>query len=185
MHDEPPSLAELADLRQIANYQFGRGAGAALLPSEGAFAAIRTRTGRIEQCYALDGAGESTATAPETDDPTVPLDSGEPPGERLFTQATDGRFVLSVAGGRRLVDGLDHPASRVVVGEESATFVRDGRNAFAKFVREVDPDVRPGDDVVVLSDGEVLGVGRAELSAAAMADFDTGVAVFVRHGAGE
>lgn len=180
MHDEPPSGEELADLRRSANYQFGRAAGEALLPPDGEFAAIRTRSGRIEQCYAVGDA----AAADGTDADGPPAD-GEPPGERLFTQGTDGRFVLSVEGGRRLAGGLDHPAYRVVVGEESVEFVREGRNAFAKFVREVGPAVRPGDEVVVVHDGDVLGVGRAELSADAMGDFDTGVAVFVRHGAGE
>jgi len=179
MHDEPPSAAELADLRQIANFQFGAGAGEVLLPRDGAFAAIRTSSGRIEQAYAVDG------VAGDGEPPDTVGEDGEPAGERLFTQGTDGRFVLSVPGGRRLAAGLEHSAHRVVVGEESVEFVREGRNAFAKFVREVDPGVRPGDEVVVVYDGDVLGVGRAELSADAMTDFETGVAVFVRHGAGD
>jgi uncharacterized protein with predicted RNA binding PUA domain len=70
-----------------------------------------------------------------------------------------------------------------VVGAESDPFVRDGKNAFAKFVREVDPTVRPGDEVaVVLGDDTLLAVGRAELSADAMADFESGAAVYVRAG---
>jgi uncharacterized protein with predicted RNA binding PUA domain len=73
----------------------------------------------------------------------------------------------------------------VVVGEESDPFVRDGKNAFAKFVREVDPAIRPGDEVVVVTEADtLLGVGRAELWAEAMRDFDTGMAVKVRAGAG-
>lgn len=175
MDDEPPSAAELARLRRVANFQFGSGAADALFGSAGGSAGARngegvgsisvtrTASGRVEQCF---------------DD-----------GERLFTMETTGRFVLSVAAGRRIVDGLDAPRHRVVVGEESVEFVREGRNAFAKFVRSVDPDLRPGDEAVVVYDGEespaVLGVGRAELSSTAMADFDTGVAVFVRHGAGD
>jgi len=71
---------------------------------------------------------------------------------------------------------------RVAVGAESVPYVRDGRNAFAKFVREVDAAVRPGDEVLVTHAGDLLAVGRAELPAGAMADFDTGVAVAVRHG---
>ncbi|GAB3686075.1 hypothetical protein GCM10028857_17560 [Salinarchaeum chitinilyticum] len=175
MDDEPPSADELARLRRVANFQFGRGGADALFapgghaapPTDGdgvgSITVTRTASGRVEQCF---------------DD-----------GTRLFTMETNGRFVCSVAAGRRLVAGLDAPRHRVVVGEESVEFVRDGRNAFAKFVRSVDPGLRPGDEaVVVYDDGgtpEVLGVGRAELSPAAMTDFDTGVAVFVRHGAGD
>jgi uncharacterized protein with predicted RNA binding PUA domain len=71
----------------------------------------------------------------------------------------------------------------VVVGEESEPFVRDGKNVFAKFVRAADDDVRPGDEVAVV-DGEeaLLGVGRAELAADAMREFETGMAVKVRDG---
>ena len=159
MDDEPATQAAIRRLRRVANYQFGRGAGAALLPDDGAITVTHTSSGRVEQCF---------------DD-----------GERLFTKATDGRFVLSVAGGRRLVWSRSEPRHYVEVGEESVPFVRDGKNAFAKFVQSVDPGLRPGDEAVVVHDGAVLGVGRAELPAAGMEDFETGVAVHVRHGASD
>ena len=83
----------------------------------------------------------------------------------------------------RLQSALDPPAYRVVVGDDSEPFVREERNVFAKFVRRADPVIRPGDEVLVEHDrGELLAVGRAELSAGAMADFDTGMAVTVRNG---
>ena len=151
----------LAELRTIADYQFGAGAGEALFPSDGdeSLTVHRSTSGRPRQLVAPDG--------------------------RIATYLTDGRFTLGVAGGRRLVDALDYPTGRVVVGDESEPFVRDGKNVFAKFVRDVDPDVRPGDEVaVVREDDTVLAVGRAELSADAMADFETGMAVHVRDGAG-
>ena len=73
---------------------------------------------------------------------------------------------------------------RVGGGAESGACVRDGKTAVAKFVREVDPAVRPGDEVAVVLDGDVLiAVGRAELSADAMAAFASGAAVSVREGA--
>ncbi|MFB6091387.1 MAG: PUA domain-containing protein [Haloquadratum sp.] len=152
----------LADLRTVADYQFGAGAGAALFPPDEREAPTihRSTGGRPRQLVAADG--------------------------RLVSYGTDGRFTLGLAGGRRLVDALDFPAYRVVVGDESEPFVRDGKNAFAKFVRAVDPDVRPGDEVAVVRDDDaLLAVGRAELSADAMADFETGMAVQVRDGAGD
>ena len=84
----------------------------------------------------------------------------------------------------RLREALEFPAYRVVVGDESEPFVRDGKNAFAKFVNSVDPAVRQGDEVLIVDgDDGLLAVGRAELSASAMEDFETGMAVKVREGA--
>jgi uncharacterized protein with predicted RNA binding PUA domain len=149
------AATERAFLRRVADYQFGHGAGAALFPGETDLEVTHTSSGRPRQVHAGDG--------------------------RLVTYGTDGRFRLGIAGGRRLSSGLDAPGYRVVVGDESDPFVREGRNVFAKFVRSVDDDVRPRDEVVVEhADGSLLAVGRAELSGAGMRAFDTGMAVRVR-----
>ena len=148
---------DLRQLRTVADYQFGAGAGTALFPPGEDFRVERTSSGRPSQVHAADG--------------------------RLVTYAVDGRFTLGLEGGRRLLAALPTPAYRVVVGDESEPFVRDGKNAFAKFVREVDPAIRPGDEVSVVTESDaLLAVGRAELSADAMADFETGMAVKVRAG---
>jgi len=149
------SDSDLPGLRRGADYQFGRGAGAALLSD--AVEVTHTSSGRPRQVHADDG--------------------------RVATYATDGRFVLGLAGGRRLLAAFDAPAHRVVVGDESEPFVREGRNVFAKFVRQADPDIRPGDEALVVhEDGDLLAVGRAELPGEGMADFETGMAVKVRQG---
>lgn len=153
------SQDELARLRTVADYQFGAGAGAALFPPAEAFEVTHSTGGRPRQ---------------------VRADTG-----RIVSYGTDGRFTLGLEGGRRLVTALTDPTARVVVGSESEPFVRDGKNVFAKFVQAVDDDVRPNDEVAVVhGDGTVLAVGRAELAAAAMRDFETGMAVKVRAGAG-
>lgn len=146
-------------LRRIADYQFGNGAGEALF-SHGIVEVRRSASGRPRQVIGSEG--------------------------RLVSCGTDGRFTLGIAGGRRLARALDPPRGRVTVGEESEPFVRDGKNAFAKFVRGVDPEIRPGDEVLVVGNGgDLLGAGRAELPAGAMSDFGTGMAVKVREGADE
>ena len=151
------SAPDLDALRTVADYQFGAGAGAALFPDD-SVTVHRSSSGRPRQVVADD--------------------------ERLVSYRTDGRFTLGVAGGRRLRASLGDAYS-VVVGDESAPFVRDGKNVFAKFVSRVDPSVRPKDEVsVVHEDGTLLAVGRAELSADGMADFDAGMAVKVRSGVG-
>ena len=147
----------LDELRTIADYQFGAGAGAALFPPGEAIEIRRSSSGRPRQLVA--------------------------DGSRLVSYGVDGRFTLGIAGGRRLAAAFDRPRCRVVVGDDSEPFVREGKNAFAKFVSEVDPEIRPGDEVLVVHErGDLLAVGRAELSAEGMADFDTGMAVKVREG---
>jgi uncharacterized protein with predicted RNA binding PUA domain len=149
-----------ADLRTTADYQFGRGAGEALFPTEAHLDIDYSSGGRPSQIHAPDG--------------------------RLASMGTDGRFTLGFAGGRRLHDHLDAPAYRVVVGDESEPFVREGENTFAKFVGECGAEIRAGDEVLVVHEsGELLGVGRAELAASEMLDFSTGMAVMVREGVAE
>jgi len=150
---------EMADdipgLRVVADYQFGRGAGDALLPAGEDRKVTHTTSGRPRQIHVEDG--------------------------RIGTYAIDGRFRLGLAGGRRLQEAID--GYRVVVGDESEPFVREGRNVFAKFVSDVDGDIRPRDEVIVEhKNGSLLAVGRAELSGAGMEEFETGVAVSVRDG---
>jgi len=152
------TLAELARLRTVADYQFGAGAGTALFPPAEDFEITHSTSGRPRQVRAEAG--------------------------RIVSYGTEGRFTLGLEGGRRLVSALPGPTARVVVGSESEPFVRDGKNVFAKFVRAVDDDVRPNDEVAVVHEnGAVLAVGRAELAADAMHDFETGMAVKVRAGA--
>lgn len=147
-------------LRTAADYQFGAGAGDALFPTEGSLTVKRSTAGRPRQVLANDG--------------------------RLVSLGTDGRFTLGLEGGRRLAAAFDPPHCRIVVGDESEPFVRDGENVFAKFVTAADPDIRPGDELLVVhEDGHLLGVGRAELDADGMLAFDTGMAVMVRGGVDE
>jgi len=150
-----------AALRTAADYQFGAGAGAALFPPDEPLEVRRSTGGRPRQVH---------TTGPEP--------------RRLVSYRVDGRFTLGLAGGRRLAAAFSPPTARVAVGTESVPHVRAGRNAFAKFVRAVDPAVRPGDELLVAGpDGDLLAVGRAELAAVEMHDFDVGVAVAVREGA--
>lgn len=153
-------MDEWTRLRQIADYQFGSGAGEALFGEPAELTVTRSKSGRPRQVQAAEG--------------------------HLVSLGLDGRFTLGLAGGRRLRETLDAPSGRVLVGEESEPFVREGRNAFAKFVTDVDASIRSDDEVLVVrEDDTLLGVGRAELPATAMADLASGVAVSVRDGAGD
>lgn len=149
--------ADIDDLRTIAQYQFGPQAGEGLFPSGETLDITRTNSGRPRQIRA--------------------------DGTRIATYEQDGRFRLGIEGGRRLATSLPEDSYRVVVGDESEPFVREGRNAFAKFVVRADSGIRPYDEVLVAhEDGPLLGVGRAELSGDGMLSFETGMAVKVREG---
>ena len=158
---------DLADLRTGADYQFGSGAGEALFPSGDPVTIRRSSGGRPRQVIAGD----------------VDDTPGSAEGERIVTYGTDGRFTLGEVGARRVLGAFPAPTHRVVVGEESEPFVRDGRNAFAKFVTAADDGIRPGDEVLVVDgDDTLFAAGRAELSGAEALAFDSGAAVKVRHG---
>lgn len=185
-------------LATVADYQFGAGAGAALFPPDEEPAVQRTRSGRPTQIHvdprAAGGAGDGDSGVENpggelADDDPVDEGStadGAPRGRRLVSYGDDGRFRLGLAGGERLLAALPVPAYRVVVGDESEPFVRDGKNVFAKFVGRVGDEVRTGDEVAVVHEvGDLLAVGRAELSADEMRAFHAGMAVKVRDAAGD
>jgi uncharacterized protein with predicted RNA binding PUA domain len=150
--------SDIGLLRTVAAYQFGSGAGRALVPEEAELRVTETSSGRPRQVHVERG--------------------------RLATYGTDGRLRLGLAGGRRLYDELGDGVYTVGVGAESVPYVREGRNVFAKFVTDVDDAVRPRDEVLVEHEGELLAVGRAELHADGMRAFDTGMAVSVRESNG-
>jgi uncharacterized protein with predicted RNA binding PUA domain len=143
-------------VRVIADFQFGQGAGSALFPEGCDF--ILSRTGRIRQITLK--------------------------GKRLATvRAADGRLTLGIEGAQRLLAGLPAPAYRVVMNDDVAEFVGQGKNAFARHVTGADPSIRAGDEVIVVSSGDnLLATGEAILSGKEMLVFKYGVAVKVRQG---
>jgi uncharacterized protein with predicted RNA binding PUA domain len=155
-------------LRTIADYQFGARAGTALFPDGESPTVHRSESGRPRQILAEGASGKS---AEDT--------------RRIVSLGRDGRLTLGLAGGARLLETFESPRCRVILGEESVPFVQEGKNAFAKFVTAADAALRPGDEAAVTYEGELLGVGRVELPAAGMEDFDRGMAVKIRNGVGE
>ena len=70
---------------------------------------------------------------------------------------------------------------RVVVDKEAVPFVKQGKNVFAKFVRDCDSDIRSGMEILVVDEKDnLLGSGRAKMCAREMIDFRRGLAVSVR-----
>jgi uncharacterized protein with predicted RNA binding PUA domain len=148
--------SSLERVRTIADLQFGRGIGARLFPDGVTF--TRSTTGRVRNVML-----------------------GE---DRLATvRAQDGRLVLGLAGAQRLHEVLPPPAYRAVVLDEVEEFVAAGKNAMAKHVAEADPQIRAGDEVLVVASGDrLVATGTAVLSGPEMTACMYGVAVNVRSG---
>ena len=96
---------------------------------------------------------------------------------------TTGIFVLTVAGAKRIVNQVNPLRLWVKLEDFAEPFVAKGRSAFAKHVIDADPEIRPNEEVIVISQkNEVLAVGRAVLSGPEMLALKKGIAVKVRHG---
>ncbi len=101
-------------------------------------------------------------------------------------RAKDGFLALSPEGGRALRKIFKPPKLRVKVVSGVEKFIKKGGDVFAKHVRSVDPEIRPGEEVLVVDGRDrLLAVGRTFFNAREMLSFNVGVAVKVRHGVGE
>jgi uncharacterized protein with predicted RNA binding PUA domain len=143
--------------RIIADYQFGRGAGEALFLDDTTYSLSKTR--RLRYLY-----------------------SGK---ERIVTvRASDNLLTLSMMGARRLHAWFESPHLRVVASEDAAPFVAKGGNLFAKHVLSVDPQIRAGEEVLVVDSlDQLLATGTALLAPEEMMQIKRGIAVAARKAA--
>ena len=154
---ENPSDWTLRELRMIAQYQFGDEFDDILAPKD----ILITRSRKTKKIREIISDGKRLATI----------------------RAKDGYFSIGLDGAERIIKMTKSPKRRVVIQTDVAEFIADGRNVFAKHVVKVDPEIRPEDEVVVVSEeDQLLAVGRAKLSAEYMLAFQKGIAVKVRYG---
>ena len=148
---------DITRLRAVADYQFGRGAGAALFPDDTRIEYSKN-TGKPRHIWA---------------------------GEELVAnyRPNDALFTVTIAGAKRLVTALEEFKYSVRVMDDVVEFVEQGKNVFAKHVRDAGESIRPGDEVVVVDGGgEVVAVGKSKMNRDDMLSFNTGTAVRVRRG---
>ncbi len=106
---------------------------------------------------------------------------GRPWFQRISSNGTDlaslreerGLFHLTLAGARRMGEAL--PRIEIDPG------VRLDGDLFVPGVRSSDPAIREGDEVALVRDGELAGVGEAALPGALLQSLARGLAVRVRH----
>lgn len=148
---------DLLRVRATADLQFGRGAVDALLSGQVSLVVSR-KTKKVRNVH-VDGE------------------------HVLSLRAEDGYFTLKAAGARRLWKSFAAPRLRVVVDPDAVPFHREGKNVFAKFVRDADAEIRPGDEVLVVApDDELCAVAQAAMNRREMLAFKRGVAAYVREG---
>ncbi len=140
----------------MADNQFGKGCGANLFPDDVTFKLSRTK--RVRQILHQE--------------------------KRIATiRARDGMFTLSMDAVNVLHRIIPIPGKRVAVCDDAAPFVSKGKTAFAKHVIDIDPDLRAGDEVIVVDrEDKALATGQLLLSPDEVQAMDTGAAVDIRHG---
>ena len=146
----------LKRVRMMADYQFGKGAGAVLFDDESTF--LLSKTKRIRQVRSGD--------------------------ERIATvRARDGFFTLSMEGAKRLHSHLKAPAMRVVVSDEAVPFVSLGKTAFSKHVLSIDSEIRAREEILITDQNDrLLATGQLTLSPEEIRYSSQGAAVLVRNG---
>lgn len=151
--DKKISGDENYKIKAMADYLFGKGAGDAVFYDT---KVERSKTGKIRRILSR---GELIATL----------------------RPNDGFLILTIEGARRL-KSLPYPRNRVVVKEEVKEFIERGKNVFAKFVVECDPEIVPYQEVIVVDEKDnLLATGTSLLNASEMRAFTRGIAVKVRH----
>lgn len=145
---------DLDKVKRISEYQFGEGAGELF----SGVVVKRSRTGRIRWIYKNK---ELFASVRASDHFVIP------------------KRPLAV----ELHKKFKNPRLRVVVtdDDEAIECVSDGKSVFAKFVEEIDPNLRAGDEVLVVDGNDsLITTGKLVLSPTEVMDFNRGVAVKVR-----
>ncbi|MCD4800535.1 MAG: pseudouridine synthase [Methanococcoides sp.] len=146
----------LKKVRVMADYQFGKGCGEILFPEDSTFQLSRTK--RVRQIMSQ--------------------------GKRIATvRAKDGTFTLSMDAATVIHKHIPAPGSRVTVCDDAVPFVSKGKTTFAKHVTAIDPELRSGDEVLVVDENDmVIATGQLVLSPEEIEALDTGAAVDVRCG---
>ena len=149
---------EMLRARATCEVQFGRAAAAAIFRGKVELV-LSPNTGRVRNV----------------------LVDGE---HALSLRARDGLFTLRLPGAKRILPAVPSPCIRVVVDSDAAQFAVQGKNVFARFVKDCDPKLRPMDEVAVVDERDrLVACGRALLVRDEMLAFRRGMAVHVREGA--
>jgi 7-cyano-7-deazaguanine tRNA-ribosyltransferase len=146
---------DVAKVQAVADYQFGKGAAKALF--DGKLQIIKSKNTDKIRNVLVDGQHVVSMRAP------------------------DGLFTLRPAGAKKLHGTFPSPRMRVIVNADSAEFNKEGKNVFAGFVIDCDPELIPMDEALVVNEAdELIAIGRAILVRDEMLAVKKGLVVKVR-----
>jgi len=101
----------------------------------------------------------------------------------LTLRPTNGFFALTLYSARIILKHTKPPKLRALVMTEISEFIKEGRNVFCKHVVDIDTDLRPMDEVIVVNqDDELLAIGRLKIPAHQVKFFQSGIAINIRKG---
>ena len=105
-------------------------------------------------------------------------------GEHVLSmRASDGLYTLRPEGAKRLLKAIASPKMRAIVMDDAVPYVSDGRNVFCQFVIDMDGELRPMEETIVVDkDDNFLATGRACLIHNEVKSLKKGIAVRVRSG---
>ncbi|MCV0430953.1 PUA domain-containing protein [Nitrosopumilus sp.] len=101
-------------------------------------------------------------------------------GKLLCTLRIDGSLAISTYFAQMLLQNKKFKENCVVINEDAAPFVEQGRSVFCKHVVTCGKNVQIAGDVPVLFKNQIIAVGRAILSSEMISDFHRGVAIKIR-----
>ena len=101
----------------------------------------------------------------------------------LTLRPTNGFFTLSLYSAKKIIDNTIPPKLRAIVPTEISDYIKRGRNVFCKHILDIDENLRPMDEIIVVDQNdELLAIGRLKLPLAYVKTFKYGVAINVRKG---
>ena len=148
---------DIARVRTILDYQFGKGIGNVF--TNGDVELVTSRKTKRLRNLVLDGKHLASLSHRR------------------------GLFILQEKGARLIHQNSKSLQFRVVIEPETASFNRDGKSVFCKFVKDLDDNLRCMDEcIVVTPKDELVAFGKLIVSREEISLGQQGMAVRVRSG---
>ncbi len=101
----------------------------------------------------------------------------------LTLRPTNGFFTLTLNSAKKIIDKVPTPKLRAIVLNDISEFIKKGRNVFCKHVVEIDDNLRPLDEIIVVNqNNELLAIGKLKLPVSFVKSFSSGIAIKIRKG---
>ena len=145
-------------IRDVLDRDYGKGTGRSVLP---------------------DGHIVILSKAPGLDRMDEVIIDGSVIATMRYDMGSGWKFVSRMQGAYRIGDG--YTKGYVVCDSSAVPFVRESKNLMAPGVVDADPDIKPGDEIIIVTaEREVIATGMARMTGPEMVVADKGMAVKTR-----